>query len=134
MYKQLSIFAENKRGAMNALTRILKDNEINISALVTNDSAEYGIVRMIVDNPEKAQKALSELGYLCRLDSVAAVEMEDQCGCLDGLLTDITNAYISLDYLYFSFNRDTKAPVAILRSSEGEELESFLRGKGYNVI
>ena len=99
MYKQLSIFAENKRGAMNALTKILKDNDVNISALVTNDSAEFGIVRMIVDNPDKAYKALSDLGYLCRLDSVAAVEMEDTCGSLDQLLSDITSAYLNLDYI-----------------------------------
>lgn len=134
MFRQLSIFAENKRGAMNALTTILKENEININTLVTNDSAEFGIVRMIVDDPEKAFKAMTDKGYLCRIDSVVAVEMEDTFGSLDKLLTEITVAYLNLDYIYISFNRDTKAPVAILKSTDGDELESFLVGKGYTVI
>lgn len=134
MLRQLSIFAENKRGAMNALTEILKNKEINITTLVTNDSAEFGIVRMIVDDPETACAAMTEKGYLCRLDYVAAVEMKDTFGSLNDLLTDITNAYLNLDYIYISFNRDNKAPVAILRSTDGDELESFLKGKGYIVL
>ena len=85
MAKQLSIFAENKRGAMNALTRILKDNEINISALVTNDSAEYGIVRLIVDKADTAIDVLKQAGYQCHLDKVIAIVMEDTPGYLDGI-------------------------------------------------
>lgn len=134
MYRQLSIFAENKRGAMNAITRVLKENDININTLVTNDSAEFGIVRMIVNDPQKALKAVTDSGYLCRLDSVVAVEMKDECGYLDNLLADITNAYLNLDYIYISFNRDNLAPIAILKSTDGDELESFLRGKGYSIV
>ncbi|MCQ2528692.1 MAG: amino acid-binding protein [Saccharofermentans sp.] len=134
MLKQLSIFAENKRGAMNAITSILKENEINITTLVTNDSAEFGIVRMVVDDPTKAFDAMKKNGYLCRIDSVAAVEMQDTFGSLDALLGCITDAYLNLDYLYISFNRETLAPVAILKSTDGDELESFLKGKGYTLL
>ena len=134
MFKQLSIFAENKRGAMGALTSIIRENGINISTLVTNDSAEFGIVRMVVDDADKAYKAISEKGYLCRLDSVCAVEMEDKVGYLDNLLSDIANGYLNLDYIYISYNRETNAPIAILKSSDGDEIESFLKGKGYTII
>ncbi len=134
MLKQLSIFAENKRGAMNAITKILKDNEINITTLVTNDSAEFGIVRMIVDNPDKACDAVKNAGYLCRLDSVTAVEMKDTFGSLNSLLDDITNAYLNLDFIYISFDRETATPVAIMRSTDGDELDSFLKGKGYRIL
>lgn len=134
MLKQLSIFAENKRGAMNALTRVLKENEINITTLVTNDSAEFGIVRMIVDDPQKAHKAMIDAGYLCRLDSVTGVEMKDEFGSLNSLLDAISSAYLNLDYIYISFDRNTAAPVAILKSTDGDELDSFLKGKGYKIL
>lgn len=134
MFKQLSIFAENKRGAMNALTTILKENQININALVTNDSAEFGIVRMIVDEPDKAYEALTGKGYLCRLDRVTAVEMEDVCGSLDALLGVINDAHLNLDYIYVTYDRNSAAPIAILRSTEGDEMASFLKGKGYKIL
>lgn len=134
MFKQLSIFAENKRGAMNALTSILKENQININALVTNDSAEFGIIRMIVDDPDKAMSALVDKGYLCRLDRVTAVEMEDTCGSLDALLGVISDAHLNLDYIYVTFDRASATPVAILKSVEGDELTSFLKGRGYKIL
>ena len=65
MLKQLSIYAENKKGVMQNITGILKDEDINILGSVTNDSAEYGIVRMVVSEPDKAMEALIAAGYLC---------------------------------------------------------------------
>ena len=70
MLKQLSIFAENVKGAMHKMTQILQENDINILGSVTNDSAEYGIVRMVVSDPDKAGKALTEAGFLCKLTDV----------------------------------------------------------------
>ena len=62
MLKQLSIYAENKKGVMQNITGILKDEDINILGSVTNDSAEYGIVRMVVSEPDKAMEALIAAG------------------------------------------------------------------------
>ncbi|MCQ2515863.1 MAG: amino acid-binding protein [Saccharofermentans sp.] len=134
MLKQLSIFAENKRGAMNGITKVLKDNEIDIVTLVTNDSAEFGIVRLIVDNPEKAHSVMKDAGYLCRLDLVTAVEMKDEYGSLNNILDSITNAYLNIDYIYISFNRETAVPVAIMKSNDEDDLDSYLLGKGYIVL
>lgn len=134
MLKQLSIFAENKRGAMNGITKVLKDNEIDIITLVTNDSAEFGIVRLIVDNPQKAFDVMKEAGYLCRLDLVTGVEMKDEYGSLNNILDSISSANLNIDYIYISFNRETAVPVAILKSNEEDDLDSYLQGKGYIVL
>ena len=83
MLRQLSIFAQNKKGTMQHITGILKDEEVNIWGSVTNDSAEYGIIRMVVSDAEKAKKALEEAGYLCKLTDVIGVEVEDKVGNLN---------------------------------------------------
>ena len=67
MIRQLSIFAENRRGAMNAITKVLTEKQINMNTLVTNDSAEFGIIRMLVSDTDKAFNSLKEAGYLCHI-------------------------------------------------------------------
>ena len=80
MLKQLSIFAENKKGTMQQITQILFENDVNILGSVNNDSAEYGIVRMVVSDPDKAEQALQAAGYMTRQTDVLGVEVVDQPG------------------------------------------------------
>ena len=75
MLKQLSIFAENKKGTMQQITQILFENDVNILGSVNNDSAEYGIVRMVVSDPDKAEQALQAAGYMTRQTDVLGVEL-----------------------------------------------------------
>ena len=77
MLKQLSIFAENKKGTMQQITQILFENDVNILGSVNNDSAEYGIVRMVVSDPDKAEQALQAAGYTTRQTDVLGVEVVD---------------------------------------------------------
>lgn len=133
MLKQVSIYAENKRGAFQAITGILQDENINILGSVTNDSAEYGIIRMIVSDTDKALEALSEHGYLCRANDILGVEMEDKIGSLNNLLISLSNGNISVDYVYLCFNRDTGMPVLILHTDEISEVEEYLKSKGFSV-
>ena len=134
MIRQLSIFAENKQGAMNRITQILQDNDINMNTLVTNDSAEFGIIRMLVSDTQKAADVLSAAGYMCHSDSVAAIEIDDACGSLNRLLSVISAGNINLDYLYVTYSGLSKQPVAILRTQDIMEVEAFLQGKGYNLL
>ena len=134
MIRQLSIFAENKRGAMNRITQVLCDAQINMQALVTNDSAEFGIVRMVVSEPDRALECLEERGYLCRCDRAAAAEIGNEPGSLNQLLTDLNDGYINLDYLYVTSFGAGRKPVAILRSADIMEVESFLKAKGYVML
>lgn len=133
MLKQLSIYAENKKGALQIITAALFEEGINIWGSVTNDSAEYGIIRMVVSDPVKASRKLTEKGYLCRLTDVIAVETEDKPGALNTLLTALIESNINVDYTYLSFNRDSSMPVMILHTEGSEEVESCLRSKGFVV-
>lgn len=133
MLKQLSIYAENKKGALQIITAALFEEGINIWGSVTNDSAEYGIIRMVVSDPIKASRKLTEKGYLCRLTDVIAVETEDKPGALNTLLTALIESNINVDYTYLSFNRDSSMPVMILHTEGTEEVESCLKSKGFVV-
>ena len=134
MIRQLSIFAENKKGAMHQVTQVLADAGINMNTLVTNDSAEFGIIRMLVNDTDGAKNCLQAAGYLCHVDTVAAVEISDDCGSLNTLLEALDQGNVNLDYLYVTYSGLGKSPVAILRTLEIMEVESFLQAKGYNTL
>ena len=134
MLKQLSIYAENKKGVMQNITGILKDEDINILGSVTNDSAEYGIVRMVVSDPEKAKEALIGAGYLCHVIEVIGVEVEDKTGNLNDLLLTLKDSNVSVDYLYLSFNRDSGKPIMVLYTDDIYEVECCLKSKGFAML
>ena len=113
MLKQLSIFAENKKGTMQQITQILFENDVNILGSVNNDSAEYGIVRMVVSDPDKAEQALQAAGYMTRQTDVLGVEVVDQPGNLNSLLKTLLETNIDIDYIYLSFNRESGCPIMV---------------------
>ena len=134
MIQQLSIFAPNVKGSMVQITKLVSDAGIDIFNVVTNDSAEFGIVRMLVTEPQRAHDILKENGYMCNLNKVIGVKISDEVGSLTKLLTDISNCNINIDYLYVSYSRDSKTPVAVLHAPGYAELEESLRFKGYEII
>lgn len=134
MIRQLSIFAENKKGAMHQITQALADANINMNTLVTNDSAEFGIIRMLVSDTDRASRCLHEAGYLCHCDNVVAAEIGDACGSLNALLDTLDKGNVNLDYLYVTYSGLSRQPVAILRTPDIMEVEAFLQGKGYNML
>ena len=134
MLKQLSIFTENTKGAMHKLIQILGDNGINVLASVTNDSAEFGIVRMVVDDPGKAAGLLDENDYLCKLTDLIGVEIEDSPGSLAELLTVINRININVNYLYSTINRMTGLPVILLNTEDIPEVENALSAKGFTIV
>jgi len=132
--RQLSIFAENKKGAMHRVTQVLADAGINMNTLVTNDSAEFGIIRMLVSDTDGALSCMQAAGYLCRVDIVVAAEIGDECGSLNALLETLSRGNVNLDYLYVTYSGLSKRPVAILRTQDIMEVEGFLRAKGYQTL
>ena len=134
MIRQLSIFAENKKGAMHSITRALAEAGVNMNTLITNDSAEFGIIRMLVSDTGKACECLRAAGYICREENVVAAEISDECGSLNRLLEALDSANINLDYLYVTYSTLSRLPVVILKASGLYELEAFLRGKGCNTL
>ena len=134
MLDQISVFAENTKGAMFRITSILADAGISMNALITNDSAEFGIVRMIVEDGQKAKELYQKAGYLCHCDRVFAVRIGDGSGSLNHLLKDVADAGINIDYLYMSYDRGTAEPIVILKTSVLDEVDEVLRWKGYTVL
>ena len=134
MIRQLSIFAENKKGAMHAVTQVLYGAGVNMNTLITNDSAEFGIIRMLVSDTDLAARELMKAGYLCHSDYVAAAEIGDECGSLNQLLATVNKGNINLDYLYVTYSTLSKHPVAILRATDLMEVEEFLQARGYHML
>ena len=134
MLKQVSIFGENSKGTLQKITGILADDGINIWGSVTNDSAEFGIIRMIVSDPERAYGVLEQAGYMCRLSNVLGVEVADEVGNLNRLLLSMSESNISINYMYLSFNRDSGKPVMVIHTDGIWEVQECLQAKGYSLI
>lgn len=134
MLKQVSVYAENKKGTMQKITGILLDENINILGSVTNDSAEYGIIRMVVSDSKKAVEALEKAGYLCRMTDVLGVEVEDEVGNLHKLLQALDESNIDVDYIYLSFNRDSGKPIMVIHTEDVMEVEMCIASKGFSLL
>ncbi len=131
MLKQLSIYVENKQGRMQHITGLLVENEINILGSMTNDGIEFGIIRMVVSDPEKAEKAVKEAGYLCCLTDVLGIEMDDEVGSLHKVLLALSDSNINVDYSYLSFNRETGTPIMVIYAEDIYEVENCMQSKGF---
>jgi hypothetical protein len=134
MLKQVSIYAENKKGCFQNITGLLNDNSINILGSVTNDSAEYGIIRMVVSDPEKCVEVLKNNGYICKTTTVLAVECPDEVGALDKILKTLYSSNINVNYIYLSFNRDSGLPIMVMHTEDVAQVENILINKGDKCI
>ncbi len=134
MIEQISIFAENRKGSMREITKLLTEANLNIYCAITNDSAEYGIIRLLVDETERALKLLKENNYICKVSKVIGVKIPDDVGSLNKLLEDIEDSNINLNYLYVSYSREDATPVAILNAGGYAEVEACLSNRGYSLL
>ncbi|HCI73021.1 MAG TPA: amino acid-binding protein [Lachnospiraceae bacterium] len=134
MLQQLTIYAENKKGTLEQITRILLERNINILGSMTDDGAEYGVNRMVVSDPAPAMEELKKAGYVCSVKDVIGVEVEDKVGNLNALLKTLLQMNINVHYLYLSFNRDSGLPIMVFHTEDIWEVEDGLRNKGYRVV
>ncbi len=134
MIRQLSIFVENEVGSLARITTALKDNNINLRAISSFDSPEYGIMRLIADDPAKTKEVLNQLGFAVKITEVIAVELEDEPGALDNVLHILANAGISVNYIYSFVLRKNNAPLMILNMADMEVAESILVRHGVKVV
>ena len=122
--KQISVFLENRKGRLLEVTEALFEAGINIRALAMAESAEFGILRLVVDNPEKAKTALSKSGFTINEQDVFAVEVEDSPGSFHQVVKVLAEKDINIDYTY-AFVGDSKRAVLIFRVQD-EFLETAL--------
>ena len=134
MLKQISIYAENKKGCFQQITGLLNDNGINILGSVTNDSAEYGIIRMVVSDPDKCLEVLRNDGFICKTTPVLAIECPDEVGALDKILKTLYKGNINVNYIYLSFNRESGLPIMVMHTDDAVQVENILMNHGYNCL
>lgn len=98
--KQLSVFIENKSGRVSEVTGVLGDAGVNIRGFSVSDTAEFGILRLIVDLPDKATTALKDAGFTVREDDVICIDLPDVPGGLAGVLKMVSLAGVNIEYVY----------------------------------
>jgi hypothetical protein len=132
--EQISIFIENKSGRLAEITRILGDTGINIRALSLADTTDFGILRLIVNDREKAKQVLKEKGFTVSKTEVVAVEVPDRPGGLSEILQTLDSESINVEYMYAFVERCGENAVIIFRFDETEKAIAALQQKGFNIL
>lgn len=130
--RQLSVFLENKTGHLNQVLSVLSKNDINIVALTVADSSDYGIMRAIVSDPEKALKALREEHFTVRVHDIHSLEMDAAPGSMSHILDLFTAADICIEYVYaFSFGSKS---ILIVRTDNSEKAIQVINDNNLKTI
>ncbi len=116
--KQLSVFIENREGRLEQVTRVLADENVNILSLSMADTTEYGVLRMIVSDPEKARATLCAEGFSAMLTDVLAVRLEDRVGELHRMTHILCALGLNVEYMYALASSGKRA--MIVKASDGE--------------
>lgn len=133
--KQLSVFIENRPGRLSAVTKILGDNDVNIRAMSLADTKDFGILRLIVDDFEKAVSALKTEGFSVTTTQVLAVEINDRPGGLSEEMKALYNDNISVEYMYSAFiNTKENTAYLILRVENVTAALQALSEAGFALI
>ena len=98
--KQLSVFIENRKGRLGEVLQVLKENEVNIFSLSLADTTEYGLLRVIVNDPEKARNVLIDAGFSSMLTEVLIIKIPHVAGSLQKILTVISEKGVNIEYMY----------------------------------
>ncbi len=131
--KQLSIFVENKVGRLQSIIDALGENDINISALSIADTTDFGILRIIVDNPDKAKLVLKGMGVISKTTEVIAVYIDDRSGGLAKVLKIVTDAGIGIEYMYAFLGRTEGKALMVLKTDDEAAVESVLSQNGIAI-
>lgn len=127
--KQISVFIENKKGALAAATRYLADNDINLRALSIADTQDFGILRIICDDPQATKAVLSRGGYISTITDVLAAEIADSPGSMATILEVLAEANVIVEYTYAFLAPDGHAYM-IFRVDDNTVASAALAGAG----
>jgi hypothetical protein len=132
--EQISVFLENKAGRLAEVTGILAEAKVNIRALALADTSDFGVLRLIVDNNERAVEALKNRGFTVGRTDVLAVEVEDRPGGLHSILDILTEARINVEYMYAFVQHSGENAVMIFRFDNIDEAVRVLEKNNVKVI
>lgn len=131
---QLSIFVENQKGRLALLTELLRDNGLDIRAVSVADTREFGILRLIVNDPKKAAEILQGEGFTVSLTSVLGVGIEDRPGGLCAVMELMRDNGINVDYMYAYISQSLGKAYVILRASDNAQAALLLREHGFELL
>ena len=134
LVKQISVFLENKEGRVAQVAKTLSEADINIRALSIADTTEFGILRLIVDKPEEAEKALHADGFTVSITKVIAVSIEDEPGGLAKALEVLHENKISVEYIYAFISKTNHKANVILRVEDCDGAIESLEAHGFEVL
>lgn len=132
--KQLSVFVENKPGRLSEITEILEKNQIDIRALSIADTTNFGILRIIVNNPDKAQDALKDAGFTVSLTNVIAIGVDDKPGGLARVVTYLASSGISVEYMYAFISKEEQSAYVIIRVEDNASAIKVLEANKVPIL
>ncbi|SNR60588.1 ACT domain protein [Humidesulfovibrio mexicanus] len=131
---QLSIFLENRAGRLAEVTRILADSGVNIRALSLADTSDFGILRLIVSDFEKARENLKAGGFTVGRTTVVAVEVTDQPGGLNNILQMLRDAKINVEYMYAFVTQAGANAIIIFRFDRTDQAIELLQKSNISIV
>ncbi len=131
---QLSVFLENKSGRLADVTRTLAEGNVNIRALSVADSIDYGLLRLIVDDPEKANGVLNENGFRTKLTEVLAIEVPDSPGGLAGIIDVLAKGGLNIEYMYAFVGSSGENAIVIFRIERPDDAIPVLQEGGVKIL
>ena len=134
MTRQISVFVENQPGSMMNVTSVLTEAGVNIRAISTFDTPEFGIMRLVVDDPVSAKNSLTAKGFVTRVSNVIGVELKDEQGNLNQKLKILADGKINIDYIYSFVIREGKAPVMVFHTDDFEQAEKVLEAADVKIM
>lgn len=134
LVSQISVFLENTKGRLHSVSDILAKNNINVRAVSVADTTDFGILRMIVNDPEKAYQVLKENNFTVRITKVIAAEIEDTPGSMAALLGDLSDAQIEVEYMYAFLGSISGNALVILKIDDPEKVARIPAMKGIKLI
>ena len=130
--KQLSVFLENREGRLDEVLKTLGTNDVNIVALSLADTADYGMLRMIVANPETAKAVLREEGFSAMLTPVMGVKLAHKAGSLQECLSELSKEGINIEYMYALATSGDDASI-VIKTTDLEKAADVLNAKGITL-
>ena len=134
MIRQISVFVENQPGSMMNVTSVLTEEHVNIRAISTFDSPEFGIMRLVVDDPVRAKESLTKRGFVTRVTEVIGAELKDEKGNLNQMLKILADGQINVNCIYSFVIREGKAPVMVFYTDDFERAENVLRTADVKLV
>lgn len=132
--EQISVFVENRSGQLGDVTRVLEKAGINIRALSLSDTTDFGVLRLMADDTEKARDALAAAGFTVGTTPVVAVDVADEPGGLGRVLSVLSEHGINVEYLYAYTQQESTRATIIFRFDRTEEAVNVLESRGFRVL